>query len=112
EVAVGRGGLAAEIAGELRQRLPVNGNPLSFHARKNRDERPLQSLVHGAHALAGEPWLEGPPEPQRDGAVVGGVARRRFRVNALKRYPRLSRPGKLVQIDGRMLEVPFRKRLD
>ncbi len=62
-----------EIAREPRQHLAVDGDAMPLHARQHSNERPLQRLVDGRHALGGEAGLERAPQAQRHIRVLGGV---------------------------------------
>ena len=90
----------------------VDGNPTPFHAREHRHQWPLQSLVDAGDMLACQARFEHMPQPQRDIGVLGGILRRPFHRHAIEAELGFSRTRDLVVIDGGVIEITLRERVE
>jgi hypothetical protein len=101
-----------ELARQLREHLAVDGNAAPLHAREHWNERPLERLVNVAHALGDETRLEHVPQPQRDVGILGGVFGGLLDWHAIEGKLGFSRAGDLVVVDGGVIEVTPRERVE
>ena len=62
--------------------------------------------------LGGEPRFEHLPQPQRRVGVLGGIFGRLVDLDAIERHPGLAGLGHLVEVDGAVIEVTLRQRIE
>ena len=79
-----------EGRGQARQDGAVDLDAGALHLGEDADQRPLQRLVDGRHALGGEARLQHHPQPQRHVGVLGGVLRRLVERHLRERLARTS----------------------
>ena len=62
--------------------------------------------------LGGEAGFEHLPQPQRRVGVFGGIFGRLVDLDAVERHPGLAGLGHLVEVDGAVIEVALRQRIE
>ena len=80
--------------------------------REHGEERPLQRLVDGEHALGRKPRLEHLPQPQHDVGLLGGVGRCLVDADGVEADPRLAGLDERVDVGNRVGERAFGERFE
>ena len=106
------GSLLCEFAGEPGEHLPVDGDAAPLHVCEHGEERPLQRLVNGEHALGRKPRLEHLPQPQHDVGLLGGIGRCLVDADGVKADPRLAGLDERVDVGDRVGERAFGERFE
>ena len=107
-----RGAALCEFTRETREHLPVDRDAAPFHARQHRQQRPLQRLVHGHHALGDHAGFEHLRQAQRNVRVLGDVGRGLLHRGVVEGDLRLSCADHVVVVDRRVIEVARRQRIE
>ena len=64
-----------ELARQTREYVAVDPDAGALHLDQDRQQRALESLVDGRHAVRRQPRLQDLPESQRNVGVLGGIGR-------------------------------------